>query len=838
MRKKLLLIGIFCYCIPSIVNSQTPRTVTTTSENEVRGTAGIMNVSLSGDRKIKVACVGNSITYGHGIEDREHNSYPAQLGKMLGSGFNVGNFGASGAYLVTKAVDGWAYIQMGQYIPSKNFNPDVVIIKLGTNDTKPDAWTKINDFDKDYSALIKSYRDLPGKPLVIMCYPMAVYYTNYGINNANQQLLRPKIKAVAEREGCELIDFYSVTKGRPELAYDGVHPNANGAFIMAQFANQRFRDILCNKKEVTTETPVTVLASPKEGYEFVEWTDGTNVYTKNPLVYTGDKSVNLVAKFRRIGETYCTPWGTTEGSRYIKKLWAEVNGQKVDLIGTDSTEITKHPGKVIWNTSDAAIVVSPGQSFTLKSISNNPDSSATVDPIRHAVIFPFADWNRDLEFGGSMTNEALPMIGRAGNYTKDPDAMAVVSLDQTIQIPTDAQYGKTCLRLCYTDGFSPTAGLTKGELSHTACSPIDKGMVIDITLQVVPRESRFSFNYESGEKGSVSCDHETGNYSAGTAIRLKAIPESNHVEFVSWTDENNNVISTHSEFIYYVSQDIILKANFKDREYPRLTHWYANASQANRFLNKVTVKPVGGGEMTTVLDLGKSPTKIPVNKDLKGGSAMVTVLEPKIRIPKGLTAFTLTCYSTHNIVEGLNNELGWTNQAVLIDWNQNYNFEDAKEQTNPTTYGGANTVNHAFGNTAGFSRTISIPFKQPEGIYRMYVVYGEPASATTTWPIEMVKAGDIRMGNVYEFDIEIYDNTTDLKSPSEEGVKLSSNKSNYTLTDIKENSQVVIYDSMGRTLVNTKVHSSNYSFKISGKGCYFIRITPPDSLSQTICLTR
>ena len=53
-------------------------------------------------QKIKVACVGNSVTYGHGIENREKNSYPAQLQRMLGNGYEVANFGKSGATLLRK----------------------------------------------------------------------------------------------------------------------------------------------------------------------------------------------------------------------------------------------------------------------------------------------------------------------------------------------------------------------------------------------------------------------------------------------------------------------------------------------------------------------------------------------------------------------------------------------------------------------------------------------------------------------------------------------------------------------------------------------------------------
>ena len=52
--------------------------------------------------KIKVACVGNSVTYGYTIPDREINSYPAQLARMLGENYEVANFGKSGATLLNK----------------------------------------------------------------------------------------------------------------------------------------------------------------------------------------------------------------------------------------------------------------------------------------------------------------------------------------------------------------------------------------------------------------------------------------------------------------------------------------------------------------------------------------------------------------------------------------------------------------------------------------------------------------------------------------------------------------------------------------------------------------
>ena len=45
---------------------------------------------------VRVACVGDSITYGHGIKDRLHDAYPGVLSSMLGEKYDVRNFGVSG----------------------------------------------------------------------------------------------------------------------------------------------------------------------------------------------------------------------------------------------------------------------------------------------------------------------------------------------------------------------------------------------------------------------------------------------------------------------------------------------------------------------------------------------------------------------------------------------------------------------------------------------------------------------------------------------------------------------------------------------------------------------
>ena len=46
--------------------------------------------------QIKIACVGDSVTYGYGIENRKKDTYPAVLQNMLGANYKVRNFGVSG----------------------------------------------------------------------------------------------------------------------------------------------------------------------------------------------------------------------------------------------------------------------------------------------------------------------------------------------------------------------------------------------------------------------------------------------------------------------------------------------------------------------------------------------------------------------------------------------------------------------------------------------------------------------------------------------------------------------------------------------------------------------
>ncbi|GAA5221618.1 hypothetical protein GCM10025777_22480 [Membranihabitans marinus] len=185
--------------------------------------------------EIRIACVGNSITYGAKVENREVNSYPAQLASMLGEGYTVGNFGRSGATLLKKG--DYPYWETSQYQQALDFNPDYVFIKLGTNDTKPQNRKYIDeDYVKDYKALIHSFKSLSSNPRIVLLLPVPVFSSD--TTGITAKVLTEKlilmIRQLAYETGSEVINLYNLMIDQPELFPDKVHPSAAGAKVMAR----------------------------------------------------------------------------------------------------------------------------------------------------------------------------------------------------------------------------------------------------------------------------------------------------------------------------------------------------------------------------------------------------------------------------------------------------------------------------------------------------------------------------------------------------------------------------------------------------------------------------
>lgn len=185
---------------------------------------------------IRVACVGNSITYGTGIEDREHFSYPVQLQKMLGDKYVVGNFGKPGATLLRHGHR--PYFEQNEFKEAMRFKGDIVVIHLGINDTDPRNWPNYRDeFVTDYLALIDSLRSVNHNARFIIARMTPIVHRHPRFISGTKLWhteIQQAIETVAKVSGAELIDFHAPLYPYPNLLPDAIHPNAEGAGILAR----------------------------------------------------------------------------------------------------------------------------------------------------------------------------------------------------------------------------------------------------------------------------------------------------------------------------------------------------------------------------------------------------------------------------------------------------------------------------------------------------------------------------------------------------------------------------------------------------------------------------
>lgn len=186
--------------------------------------------------QIKVACVGNSVTFGQGIPDREHDSYPAQLQRMLGGDYEVRNFGKSGATLLARGHR--PYIEQKEYRDALAFSADVVVIHLGLNDSDPRNWGEYQqDFVGDYLRLIQSFQKANPDCKIWICrmsptFPGFFRYL-YTVRYWEDQI-QYAIEEVAACAQVGLIDLHKELYARPDLFADFIHPNEEGAGIIAR----------------------------------------------------------------------------------------------------------------------------------------------------------------------------------------------------------------------------------------------------------------------------------------------------------------------------------------------------------------------------------------------------------------------------------------------------------------------------------------------------------------------------------------------------------------------------------------------------------------------------
>lgn len=191
--------------------------------------------------QIKVACVGDSVTYGMNMENWEQNAYPVVLQQMLGSKYCVNNYGYSGR--TVQQGGNKPYINETIYHKSLDFAPDIVVFQIGSNDSKAVNWKDRKTFYNDYSKLAKSYTELASHPKVFIVTPPPAFEVNgtikYGIQKEIiQNEIYPAIYDFAKENNLTVIDLNKLLTNKSDMFVDGLHPNPQGAQIFAKAVYQ------------------------------------------------------------------------------------------------------------------------------------------------------------------------------------------------------------------------------------------------------------------------------------------------------------------------------------------------------------------------------------------------------------------------------------------------------------------------------------------------------------------------------------------------------------------------------------------------------------------------
>ena len=208
------------------------------------------NLQAPAPDAIRVACIGNSITDGSGIDMASMHGYPASLQQLLGKEYWVKNFGVSGRTMLNKGDR--PYMKEMAWRDALAFRPDVVVIKLGTNDSKPQNWQHSAEFKQDLvqmlTELCPELGQLPKnkkkrakalaevKTKIFLCTPIPAFKSTWNINDSvivNGVI--PIQQEVAKEYGLQVIDLHTLFGNDSNMMVaDGIHPNEKGARRMAE----------------------------------------------------------------------------------------------------------------------------------------------------------------------------------------------------------------------------------------------------------------------------------------------------------------------------------------------------------------------------------------------------------------------------------------------------------------------------------------------------------------------------------------------------------------------------------------------------------------------------
>jgi len=309
-----------------------------------------LSISVSAQKQ-KVSCVGNSITYGYELSNPSIQSYPGQLQALLGTTeWEVANFGDSGRTMLKAG--GYSYWDSQLYKNALASNPNYLILKLGTNDSKRWLWdSKGTAFKSDYKAMVQSFQNLPSKPEIWIGLLIPGEKADWDIFNSYiKDKVNSKIKEIALEMGLGLIDLYTeMDKNKPEwYLADNVHPSVAGAGVIAQ----KVKEMLLMQKPEISYANGKVIAPDGDDYQW--YVDGKPVSSGN-----GGKLKEMTA--------------TKTGNYKVSVKISANNESRIVSKELNISEVTgTNSKKVLYG-----ITVYPNPASDFVSVqSNNPDTNS------------------------------------------------------------------------------------------------------------------------------------------------------------------------------------------------------------------------------------------------------------------------------------------------------------------------------------------------------------------------------------------------------------------------------------------------------------------------------
>ena len=184
--------------------------------------------------KVNIACIGNSVTVGVGVENSAKNNYPQQLQHLLGSKYKVTNYGVEKAPLLSTGMNG--YHKTIAFKKSHDIQPAIVFVELGLDEIHRKDSEVFSTFTTAFENIIQSYTLLPTRPRVIILLPLPNFIKDSSLvdNIIIKNKIIPAIQRLAFEKKLELMDLFSLFIDKEDLFLDKIHPSSLGGTLIAK----------------------------------------------------------------------------------------------------------------------------------------------------------------------------------------------------------------------------------------------------------------------------------------------------------------------------------------------------------------------------------------------------------------------------------------------------------------------------------------------------------------------------------------------------------------------------------------------------------------------------